>query len=607
MDGSAKVTLILELKERLKAGLGKAKAYVNENVKEMKDKLNSLKTSHIQAFQSMESQVPGLGSAVGLLADPYALAAAGVVALGTGYYKAAESAMDWEKKMAHANVTAQLTRGELAKLSDQLRDIGTRNVAPLEEVPDAFNRIISAGLDVNTSLKALEPTLRAAKAGFTDMETTAAAGVGVMNASGEDINKVYDTLFATVNKSNAEFKDIAQYLPKIIPNAKAAGFALGETAGAWAYLSAQGRNAEQSTTGLLNLFKAFSNPNTFQGLKDMGVNVFDAAGKMRPLISIVTDLSKKMSGLSDRKRATLMGGLGVDMEGLGALNTMMQDTGKLNDIIKFTTNSTGQLDEAYKDAATSTDNWNIISNKLKDQFLSIGQTALPIIASVGKEILDTIDYFKNLYQTSIFFRDAMDVLVMVFKGWFHIATAAPRALIHGFERLMDVIGWLKEKIFGSGDGFEKFYLKVRPYLMWIHDLFSKITDIAGKFFSMDFKGAFNDMRHFKMPSLADYRKQTEQDLKAHQPQPVVDAFADKKKTQPKAKTLDNTIEGDSVNKITEGSKKVQNITVNFNKAIVESINATNTPGLKGMSAQDIEKWVSDFILKAIRNLETSYS
>ncbi|WP_407512895.1 hypothetical protein, partial [Elizabethkingia miricola] len=68
-----------------------------------------------------------------------------------------------------------------------LLDVGARNVAPLEEIPKAFGRIISAGLDVNQSMQALEPTLRAAKAGFTDIETVASAGIATMMSSGKDI------------------------------------------------------------------------------------------------------------------------------------------------------------------------------------------------------------------------------------------------------------------------------------------------------------------------------------------------------------------------------------------------------------------------------------
>src|SRR5690606_18477330 len=115
---------------------------------------------------------------------------------------------------------AGLSKKELRGLSDELLDIGARNASPIEEVPKAFGRIISAGLDVDQSLKALEPTMRAAKAGFTDVETVAGAGIATMMSSGKDINRVYDVLFETVKEGNAEFKDIAKYLPKVIPLAR---------------------------------------------------------------------------------------------------------------------------------------------------------------------------------------------------------------------------------------------------------------------------------------------------------------------------------------------------------------------------------------------------
>jgi TP901 family phage tail tape measure protein len=647
MDGSAKVTLILELKERIKSGLGKAKSIVNENVKEMKDKLNSLKAEHIKTFQSMKDEVPGLGRALELVTNPYVLLTASVIALGTAYYKAASFAVDWEGKMAHANVTAQLSKTELAKLSKTLEDIGTRNVAPLENVPDAFNRIISTGLDVNTSLQALEPTLRAAKAGFTDMETTAAAGVGVMNASGENINKVYDTLFATVNKSNAEFKDIAQYLPKIIPNAKAAGFALGETAGAWAYLSAQGRNAEQSTTGLLNLFKAFANPNTFEGLKEMGVSVFDATGKMRPMINIITDLSKKMSGLSDQKRATKMGALGIDMEGLGALNTMMQDTGKLNEIIQFTTNSTGQLDEAYKDAAQSGDSWAIIMNKVKAGMLDIGQTALPVIESVGKWFLDNgpvLEYFADTvlgmaaaWGTYILVTNAATIATGLWTAAMWLLDVAMN--LNPIGLLITAIGALIGGLIYAYKNCTEFRAGINGLIevgkllmdvfvglgkvligMWTFDpsmvidgmkqTANSVAEIAGGGIAKAFNKGYNDtMESMKVANTGDYNSLMPGMGENTKPFSMVptDAFADKKKATPKAKKLDNTPEGDSVNKITEGSKKVQNITVNIDAFVKGGINTNNTKGLNGMSAQDIEKWFNDALMRALRNLETSYS
>ena len=218
MNGLAKLRLFIDLKENLNKGLDAAHQKISKSMGNMQTKLNNFKAKNIEAFEAITSRVPGAGGAIGLLANPYALAATAAMSFIAVSAKATNMSNQWHTQMAEINVTAELTKKELSGLSDKILEIGSRNVAPLEEVPKAFNRIISAGLSVNDSLATLEPTLRAAKAGFTDIETVASAGVSVMMSSGENATKVYDVLFQTVKEGNAEFSDIAQYLPKVIPS-----------------------------------------------------------------------------------------------------------------------------------------------------------------------------------------------------------------------------------------------------------------------------------------------------------------------------------------------------------------------------------------------------
>lgn len=629
MDGSAKVSLILEIKDRIKAGLGKAKAYVNANVKEMKDKLSSLKTSHIQAFSAMKDELPGFGRAIELLANPYALVTAAVLALGVAYGNAARSALDWEAKLAHANVTAQETPEGLKKISDQLKEIAGRNVVPFQDVADGFNKIISAGLTVKQSMEVLEPTLRAAKAGFTDLTTTAEAGVAVMNASGENIHTVYDVLFATLNKGTKEFKDIAQYLPKVIPNAIAAGFSLKETAGAWAELTDVGRSAENSTTGLVNLFKQMANPSTSDALKDIGVHVYDLQGKTRPLINIVTDLSKKLDGLSDRKRNAKLSSIGLDMESIGAMNSMIQHTKELKEQIDFVTNSNGQLDASYKNAEQSTDSWRILINKVGLAFETLGETALPVIKKLGNYFLKHTDEIKLFgytvagvaaaWGTYAIVTSAATVATGLLTGAMWLLDVAMNAnpigiLITGIGALIGVMVYAYKKsdtfrasldgIFAVGKSLIPFFKSLgevmagvfdpQMLIQGVHDLNDAIKNIGKQGgISGIYDNAWADSMHESYKA----QKQAEQ----------TDAFADNGKTKGKTRKLDNSPEADSETAITGKAKQIKNITVNIDAFVKGGINSTNTNGLKGMSATDIEKWFNDMLMRAIVNLEESYT
>jgi TP901 family phage tail tape measure protein len=598
-EGQAKVNLILELKERFKTSFQKAKETVNSNVSDIKRKLSSLKNTHVEAFKGMKDELPGFGRAVGLIANPYAMVTAGVIALGVAGFKAAKWSEEWESNMAKVNVTAQLAPAKLNKLSEKLVEIGTRNVAPLEEVPQAFNRIISAGLDVNTSLKVLEPTLRAAKAGFTDIETVAAAGVGVMASSGEDINKVYDVLFATLNKGNAEFKDVAQYLPKIIPLARGAGFALGETAGAWAYLTAQGQSAEQATTGVMNLVKALSDIKTVKGLKSIGVNVFDDKGKMRPMIDTIGQIKKSMNGLTDQQKMVKLDKAHIiDMESKGAIMSMIQDMGKLKEITDFTNNSQGQLNEAYKNSLTGMDSWKIVMNEFKGNVVKpVGDALLGVFAKVGQWVLNTIAAFKDLYNNSMLFRDILSGI-----GWI-VSTV----LIKPFVALYNAIS-AAMNLFKSGDmgkGIENLYRNVKSIFTWLMEIIGQVTSILFKFVTMDFKGAWQGIKQFKMPDLAEIRKRQADEFELNK-KPEEDPFA--ADTTKKA-AVDNgpaakPVGDASIDGITGAAKQVRNITVSIDSFVKGmSISNQNT---ESMDEKQMEAYFTDMFLRVIRNLELSY-
>lgn len=338
--------------------------------------------------------------------------AAGLLIAGTAIVgfmgKSTQMANEWHTKMAEINVTAGLTKTELGGLSDKLLEVGARNVAPLDEVPKAFNRIISAGLDVKTSLDALEPTMRAAKAGFTDIETVASAGIATMMSSGKNINQVYDVLFETVKEGNAEFKDIARYLPKVIPLARSIGYELEATAGAYASLTTK-LSAEQSSTALEGIMRTLSNADIAMGKLDsktgkyasgfrsIGINVFDSAGKIRPLIDIVKDLNKSFDGLTNEDKIKKLSKLGFDLATAVGFGTLMQDVEGLEKATRATSFAQGSLNKAYMDSLTPMEQWSVIQNNVKASMIKLGEKILPYMTAALEKLAPLFQWmFQNI-------------------------------------------------------------------------------------------------------------------------------------------------------------------------------------------------------------------
>ena len=364
------------------AATSKLTMLIDMSTKMFNSKLAQLQGKWSQTVGKMEAKYSEFinRTGAGNLLDKIKNPAAGLLMAGTaiaGFMgKSTQMANEWHTKMAEINVTAGLTKTELSGLSDQLLDIGARNVAPLDEVPKAFNRIISAGLSVKESLTALEPTMRAAKAGFTDIETVASAGIATMMSSGKDINQVYDVLFQTVKEGNAEFKDIARYLPKVIPLARSVGYELEATAGAYASLTTK-LSAEQSSTALEGIMRTLSNADVAMGKMDsktrkyvsgfrsIGMNIFDSAGKIRPLIDIVKELNESFDGLTNEQKIAKLSKLGFDQATAVGFGTLMQDVAGLEKATRATSFAQGSLNKAYMDSLTPMEKWGVIQNNIK--------------------------------------------------------------------------------------------------------------------------------------------------------------------------------------------------------------------------------------------------
>lgn len=391
---TSKLTMLLELQDRMSSRFSQIQNRFSQNVSRMQ-----------MRYQNMIDNL-GANRFIDQLKNPGMLIGGAALALGGFMAKSTTKANDWHTKMAEINVTAGLTKTELRGLSDELLDIGARNVAPLEEVPKAFTRIISAGLSVKDSLTALEPTMRAAKAGFTDIETVASAGISTMASSGKDINKVYDVLFETVKEGNAEFKDIARYLPKVIPIARSIGYELEATAGAYASLTTK-LSAEQSSTALEGIMRTLSNADVAMGKMDsktgkyasgfrsIGINVFDSAGKIRPLIDIVKNLNKSFDGLTDEQKIKKLSSLGFDQATALGFGTLMQDVEGLEKATRATSFAQGSLNKAYMDSLTPMEQWSVIQNNLKASMIKLGERILPYVTSALEKLQPV---FQWIYQ-----------------------------------------------------------------------------------------------------------------------------------------------------------------------------------------------------------------
>jgi TP901 family phage tail tape measure protein len=401
---------------------------INATEKQL-SRLNSMKHGGgLKGFMGqVGDQVPGVGGLMSTLTSPAAIGIGAGLVVAQTLYSATEKAMLFEQGMAKVNGTLLLTKPELEKVKNELLKLGTNSTTDLNLIPDTFNKIVSAGLDLPNALDVMDKSLKGAKAGFTDVNNVADATTNIMNSVGKsntNATEVMDVLFATLNKGKGEFVDVANYLPKLIPISNQLGLSFKETSGAFAFLTANGLKAEASTTALQNVFNSLKKNEIRQNLKAIGVNVFDASGKMRSLKDISQELSKSLEGLTDEQRIKKLESLGLDQEAALGLGLMSQNAKDLATSIDYVANSSGELERTLIATDNPMNKVKLLSNQFEGIMTKIGYAILPAVNSALEKALGWItglvDGISSAYKNSELFRDIIsgigETLSLVWKG-----------------------------------------------------------------------------------------------------------------------------------------------------------------------------------------------
>jgi TP901 family phage tail tape measure protein len=325
------------------------------------------------------------------------------VLAGTASFAAGKMAMGWEEGMAKVNATAQLSQSELYGLGRTIKKLGIDAGADLARVPDAYEKILSQTNNVDLSTQILEKALKASKAGFTEVDTVAAAMAQTLSLVGTkntNAAEVIDTLFAAKRVGAGEFRDFAQYLPQLIAAGQGVSVKFKETAGMFAYFTGKGMNAAVASTLLQNSFSLLGRTDVTDKMDQMGVSVYDAEHKVRPMIDVFKDLGDKINSLAPEDAAKWLDSVGIkDMQAKQGFITLASDVDKLRESISATSNPAGELDAAFANTRNSTQRLQEAWAKIQGIAISLGGSLSSILnpaLAILSPILDSMAWVLNL-------------------------------------------------------------------------------------------------------------------------------------------------------------------------------------------------------------------
>lgn len=668
MSGSAKMQLILELKNKLfNTKLMETQKKFTAASSKMRGGIDKLKNAHVKAFSAMRDQFPLLGRGMDLITNKYVLMAAAAAGIGMLLYSATNKAIAFNHEFLQIKqLNLDKPKEQMEQYKDIIRDSAFTVGADLNKTTKAFYDIQSAtgffGDDAKRVFEEVGKYSFATGADLNDSINSVTKAMGAFNLSSKDTKMLLESNAKAVQMGITTFDELAKVQTQFGGTAGNIGQSVDTANKLFAVFTKIGGTTAEAST----LTKTF-----FQGIAQRGkeiekvlnIKVFDTDGNFRQADQMLLEIGDKFKNMSQKQVANLIGQIGGP-EGLSAMLFKMKGGAQgVIDTFNGFDASSFDLNKAFENAKGDV---SIMSDMVKNRFgvimESLGQRILPVVFYALDKINNLLTFYKEHSTTINIFVGVISGALVTFKlvttaikHWDtaqKILNGTMKAnpiglIITGIAALVGVIIWLKEHVQGWGEQWQSIVdfmkgkwdtFKLGLEVSWgiiAHGFQNMIEGIVLAWkWGMNLIGQLSDEQYAKDKAAIkkdkELRIKTINDnaiemVKANQKANAALqwklSFKDNKAKSEEELQEEGLIPGgdgglggsptggsgsasEDITKVVGAGQQVRNITVNIDALNKGGINTNNTT-LASMNTEEIERWFNETMLRTIRNLELS--
>ncbi|WP_097561964.1 phage tail tape measure protein [Escherichia coli] len=222
-------------------------------------------------------------------------AAAGGYAVG----RFLQPAIGFGKEMSRVQALTRIDKNspQFKALREQALKLGSETPFTASDAASGQSFLAMAGFTPQAIQAALPGVLNMALAGGVELGETADIGSNILtqfNLTADQMDRVGDTLTAAFTRTNTDLRALGETMKYTGPVAAKLGISLEEAAAMAGMLASNGlRGSDAGTAMRASLSRLASPPKAAaDALKELGVSVADARGKMRPMEDVLLDLYK---------------------------------------------------------------------------------------------------------------------------------------------------------------------------------------------------------------------------------------------------------------------------------------------------------------------------
>lgn len=309
-------------------------------------------------MQKTKMQIQAAGRAMKTMAG--VAAAAGVALAGKTVVDSVKTYVEFEdavtkagSKFKDVDVTSAEYNQTLEKLQASAREVGALTKFSAVDSANALDKMAMAGLTSEQSMGMLMGTTNLAAAVGLDLTSAvdmATDAMGAFNLVSEDqdqistnMNRIADVVAKTTNMANLDMNMWFESVKMGASTFTSLGGTIEEFSAYAGTLANAGIKGGMAGNALKNIMLNLSAPAKAgaDALKELGISVFDASGRMKPITEIMKQFEKNLAGVADDRKAALLKDI-FGKEQISAFNVLLSaGTENLAEFTKTLENSGG--------------------------------------------------------------------------------------------------------------------------------------------------------------------------------------------------------------------------------------------------------------------------
>lgn len=304
---------------------------------------------------------------------------AGAAALATGLVASIKAASSFQQQMSELQAVTGASSRDMRRFADAAKAMGAKTGVGATEASKALIELAKGGMTAKNILGGgFAGAVALAQAGTMGLDDAANAVVKTLaqfKLQGRDATHVADALASAANATSMDVSDFTQALAQGGAAASSAGLSFDDTINVLAAMADKFQSGSDMGTSLKTTLTQLASPTkrAQEELKKLGIEAFDANGKIKPAPKLVDELAKAFHGLTSKQKlqaASMIAGT----DGMRALIALSDSAGK--NIIK--------AGSAQEVASKKTDNlagaWNRFKASLQNAAITVGTPLLKPLA-----------------------------------------------------------------------------------------------------------------------------------------------------------------------------------------------------------------------------------